>query len=118
MLDGVLPVDSAQRATALSAWMERVNQAVVHLPTHSQHELSQLLTLLSWPLGRRTLAGLSPDWTEASVAEVQAALQDMRMSRLPPRQQAYQGLHELTGAAYFSDPSTWTVLGYPGPTPL
>jgi len=24
-------------------------------------------------------------------------------------------LHDITGAAYFSDASTWSQLGYPGP---
>ncbi|GAB4090572.1 hypothetical protein [Hydrogenophaga soli] len=117
-LDGVLPTLPQDRQTALVAWQDRLNQAVASLPPHTQKELAQLLTLLTLPLGRRTVAGLGPDWVEASVAEVQAALQDMRSSRLAPRQQAYLALHDLTGATYFSDPSTWTVLGYPGPTPL
>ncbi|HEX5785863.1 MAG TPA: hypothetical protein VFY35_14120 [Burkholderiaceae bacterium] len=117
-LDGVLPTLPQDRQTALVAWQERLNQAVASLPPHTQKELAQLLTLLTLPLGRRTVAGLGPDWVEASVAEVQAALQGMRSSRLAPRQQAYLALHDLTGATYFSDPSTWTVLGYPGPTPL
>lgn len=117
-LEGVLPTPPQERDAALVAWQGRINQAVAQLPSHPQKDLAQLLTLLTLPLGRRTVAGLSPDWADASVAEVQAALQDMRTSRLAPRQQAYLALHDLTGAAYFSDPSTWTVLGYPGPTPL
>ncbi|WP_427915642.1 hypothetical protein ACPWT1_06325 [Ramlibacter sp. MMS24-I3-19] len=39
----------------------------------------------------------------------------MRTSTLSLRVQAYQALHDISGAAYFSDRSTWAVLGYPGP---
>jgi hypothetical protein len=39
----------------------------------------------------------------------------MRQSGLALRQQAYLGLHEIVGGAYFSDESTWASVGYPGP---
>jgi hypothetical protein len=39
----------------------------------------------------------------------------MRVSALSLRQQAYQALHDIVGSAYFSDPRTWGILGYPGP---
>lgn len=84
-------------------------------PPHVQAELSQLLGLLSTGVGRRVLAGLASDWPSASVTEVQHALQSMRLSRLALRQQSYLALHDIVGAAYFSDASTWATLGYPGP---
>jgi hypothetical protein len=87
-------------------------------PPHVQSELAQLLGLLATGAGRRTLAGLQPDWSVATVVEVQQALQSMRVSRLALRQQGYQALHDIVGAAYFSDPSTWATLGYPGPVNL
>ena len=37
------------------------------------------------------------------------------VSTLSLKQQAYQALHDIVGAAYFSDPGTWALLGYPGP---
>lgn len=105
-------------AQALDAWLPRLETAVAQLPPHTQRELSQLLGLLALPVGRKALAGLSGDWADAPLADVQQALQGMRSSRLAVRQQAYLALHDLTGATYFSDASTWPVLGYPGPTPL
>jgi len=93
----------------------RIDALVQALPPHAQAELSQLLGLLGTGVGRRTLAGLAPDWRSASVAEVQQALQSMRTSRLALRLQSYQALHDIVGAAYFSDASTWPTLGYPGP---
>ena len=65
--------------------------------------------------GRRLLASLDVPWPKADLSRIQAALQSMRTSPLALKQQAYHALHDITGAAYFSDPSTWAVLGYPGP---
>ena len=115
MLDGSLPSEGAARQAALAGMLERVDALVMGLPAHAQDELSQLLALLASDAGRRTLAGLSGDWEIASIAEIQEALQSMRVSGLSLRQQAYQALHDITGSAYFSDASTWSLLGYPGP---
>lgn len=115
ILDSTLPTEPAQAQAALTGLVPRIDALVQALPPHAQAELSQLLGLLGTGLGRRTLAGLAPDWRSASVAEVQQALQSMRSSRLGLRLQSYQALHDIVGAAYFSDASTWPTLGYPGP---
>ncbi len=114
-LQGSLPKDSTQAQKALSAMVERIGILTSQLPPHAQDELSQLLALLHTSAGRIGLAGLSSDWAEASDADIQQALQGMRVSRLELKRQAYQALHDIVGAAYFSDASTWGLLGYPGP---
>ena len=118
VLAGTLPADAATRAASVEALLGRIDTLVNNSPTHVQDEISQLLGLLSVGLGRRTLAGLGPDWQEASTAEVSACLQSMRVSSVRLRQQAYQGLHELVCAAYFSGKESWAVLDYPGPLAL
>lgn len=115
VLAGVLPQAAAQRQAALGAFVGRVDAVIGALPPHAQQELAQLLALLATPAGRRSLAGLAASWQDASLAQVQAALDGMRTSSLSLRAQAYQALHDISGAAYFSDRSTWGVLGYPGP---
>lgn len=115
VLDKTLPADEGARQIALNGLLSRIDVLVLSLPPHAQAELSQLLALLASGAGRRTLAGLARAWPEASVAEIQQALQDMRLSRLALRQQAYAALHDITAGAYFSDPSSWPLLGYPGP---
>ena len=117
-LDGALPTANAQRIQALAGLLDRTEALIAALPTHAQRELSQLLSLLATAPGRRALAGLAPEWEDATVPEIREALQSMRLSPLSLRQQAYQALHDITGSAYFSDPATWAVLGYPGPAPL
>lgn len=118
VLDGVLPTEPAARTAALDGHLQRLETAIAAFPMPTQAELSQLLALLSSPPGRIALAGLSTDWTQASVPQVQAALQGMRLSSLALKQQAYHALRDLSNAAYFSDPSAWAHLGYPGPTDI
>ena len=42
----------------------------------------------------------------------------MRSSSVSLRVQAYQGLHDIVCASYFSGQESWAVLGYPGPKTL
>lgn len=118
VLEGCLPSLPAQAELALDAHMARLEAAVAAFPDRTQTELSRLLSLLASPWGRRGLAGLEPSWTDATSAQVQAAMQAMRGSSWDLRQQAYHALRDLTNAAYFADASTWLALGYPGPRPL
>jgi hypothetical protein len=115
VLEGTLPPAPAAHAAALAGLLERIDALVAALPAHAQDELSQLLGLLATAPGRLGLAGLSTAWGDASVVEVHTALQSMRTSSLALKQQAYLALHDIVGGAYFSDPSTWAAMGYPGP---
>lgn len=116
VLDGSLPADAREREAALHGHLQRLGATIAGFPKAMQDELSQLLSLLASAPGRTLLAGLHTPWDEASVAELSAALQQMLGSSLALRQQAFHALRDLTNAAYFSDPGTWPLLGYPGPT--
>jgi hypothetical protein len=118
VLDGSLPAAPAARNAALAAHMQRLDDALAAFPVHTQAEVSQLLALLASSPGRVALAGLNTSWPQATVEQVQTALQGMRISSLALRMQAYHALRDLTNAAYYADPSTWEQLGYPGPRPL
>jgi hypothetical protein len=118
VLDGSLP-DGSQapgaQAAALDAHLVRMQVSLAALSPSSQREVDELLTLLATAPGRVALAGLSPAWDDASVSDIQRALQSMRLSSIALRRQAYQALRDLTHVAYFADASTWAQLGYPGP---
>lgn len=118
VLDKSLPVDPAARQMALKGLLHRIDALVQSLPPHAQSELSQLLSLLASVAGRRTFAGLAQPWAEATVADIQQVLQNMRLSSLALRQQAYAALHDITSGAYFSDQANWSMLGYPGPVKI
>lgn len=115
VLQGSLPADDAARQVALDGLLARIDELTRALPGHAQDELSQLLSLLASAPGRYLMAGLRQPWPVASNADIQQALQGMRLSALALRQQAYAALHDITAAAYFTDASTWPQLGYPGP---
>ena len=115
VLQGSLPADDAARQLALDGLLGRIDELTLALPPHAQDELSQLLSLLASAPGRHLMAGLRQAWPVASDADIQQALQGMRLSALALRQQAYAALHDITAAAYFTDASTWPQLGYPGP---
>jgi len=115
VLDGSLPTEPSQRANALTAHLQRLDEALGAFPSSVQDELSQLLAMLAVLPGRTLFAGLDAPWAQASAMQVQSALQGMRTSSLALRQQAYQALRDLTNAAYYADPSAWSMLGYPGP---
>ena len=115
LLDGSLPAEPQGLARALDALLARIDGLVAGLPPHVQSELSQLLAILASSGGRRALTGLAQPWRQASVAEIQQALQTLRVSAISLRQQAYHALHEIVGSAFFSDAQTWGLLGYPGP---
>ena len=118
VLDKTLPEEAVEKNAALDRLLSDIDALVSALPSHAQTEVSQLLSILSTTAGRYGLAGLKTPWTTASAAEVQAALQDMRISTLAVRQQAYAALHDITASAYFSRPGNWALLGYPGPSKL
>lgn len=115
VLDKSLPQEAGVRQMALDGLLNRVDALVRALPPHAQAELSQLLSVLTSAPGRHALAGLSQPWAQAPVADLQQALQGMRLSALALRQQAYAALHDIATGAYFADPATWPLLGYPGP---
>lgn len=115
VLDKTLPEQLAEKEAALTALLARIDVLIGALPPHAQGELSQLLSILATSAGRLGLAGLNTPWESASIVDLQAALQHMRLSGLALRQQAYAALHDITTAAYFSTPNTWPQLGYPGP---
>jgi len=117
VLDGALP-SGAARSAALAAHVERVQQTIRGFAPEVQKELAQLLGILCTAPGRRLLAGLATPWEAATVDEVQQSLQAMRTSRLATRQQVYHALRDITNGAYFSDPTAWAAIGYPGPREL
>jgi hypothetical protein len=118
ILDGTLPDAAPERDRAASGMLERIDGLIGGLPDHARAELSQLLALLASGPGRIALAGVSQSWPEAGIAEVQRGLESMRMSKIILRQQAYHALHDIVGGAYFSDSTTWKLIGYPGPTAI
>ena len=114
ILAGTLPMDDGPNQIAINALLNRIDTFISGTPEHVQAELSQLLGLLGTAAGRRGVVGLSPSWHDATIAEMATAFQAMRESSVSLRVQAYQALHDIVSASYFSGQESWAVLGYPG----
>lgn len=115
VLSSLLPAGAAEEGSALTAYLARLQATIAGMPAAMQGEVDELLTIVSSAPGRRLLVGLASPWAEAPTPAVAAALQDMRLSPLALRQQAFHALRDLTNGAYFADRSAWPAIGYPGP---
>jgi hypothetical protein len=114
VLGSSLPQEPTARAQVLAGHLSRVEQTIAGMPPAVQAEVDELITIAASAPGRLALVGLKTDWSTATVQQTTEALQGMRDSSLALRQQAYQGLRELTNAAFFADPATWAAIGYTG----
>jgi hypothetical protein len=115
VLAGVLPTHAEARAQTLNDWLSRLEDTVAGLPAAVQHELDRVILILQTTPGRLAFVGLMEPWGTATPPQVQAALQGLRLSTLVVRQQVFHALRDLSNAAYFASPQTWTAIGYPEP---
>lgn len=116
VLEGSLPSAGPAQESALDQHLVQLDATLAGLPRATQSEIAQLLGLLALAPARRWLTGLTADWPQATVGEIEAALRRMRTGDHALRQQAYHALRDLTNAAYYAQPRHWTLMGYPGPT--
>jgi hypothetical protein len=115
VLEGALPADETAREQVIRNHLERLEQTIAGLSSETRSEVHTLLALLESELGRRWLFGMNDNWQHASEARIRQSLVAWRNSRWKPAQQAYHALRDLTNASFFSAPSAWATLGYPGP---
>lgn len=102
-------------AAGVPAQLDRLDATIAGLPAPTRKELSDALGLLGTAAGRFTVVGLSKPWGEASAADIQQALNAMRLSTSNTRQQVYHALRDLNTLAFFLAPENWKTAGYPGP---
>lgn len=111
MLKGAANFGTADSANA----SQRVLAAIAGLPLSTQKEIQDLFGLLSFGPARRLLAGVPSQWSEAPAVDVDAFLQSWRNHRIGMLQSAYAALHDLILGSWYTNESTWSAIGYPGP---
>ena len=74
-----------------------------------------MLSLLTFSLTRRFVAGVSKPWNEATEADVSDFLHAWRHSRFALLQQGYQALARVIVACWYGNPLSWGTIGYGGP---
>ena len=118
MLAGALPVAADAKRLAVADTVRGIDVAIAGLSPGAQDELRQLFALLALPPVRLGLARVSEPWSQASEADVRACLDRFRGSSLTLLRSAYGALHQLTFAAWYGNPASWSRIGYPGPPEL
>ena len=78
-------------------------------------EVEELLSLLTFGLTRRFVAGVSKPWAEATEQDVTNFLHSWRHSRFTLLQQGYQALARVIVACWYGNPLSWGAIGYDGP---
>lgn len=101
-------------ATGVDAQLARLDATIAGFPAATRKELSDALGLLGTAAGRYALVGLSKPWGEASTADIQQALDAMRLSSSDTKQQVYHALRDLNAIAFFTEPGNWQTAGYTG----
>jgi hypothetical protein len=96
----------------------RVDELLVVQSPEARRDLKRLLYLFENALCSALFDHRLRPFSRLSPKEQVAALEAWRDSRLVLRRAGYQALRKLTQAAYYSDPATWSQVGYPGPPTL
>jgi len=109
------PFLTEPRQAMIDAFLTRLDQGIASLPPHTQAELRDLLGMLTLAPGRALLTGRWSGWADASVAEVQVWLLDLRGSSLQLRRLIFLTLHDLVTSSYYALPQAWDAIGYRGP---
>ena len=115
VLGELLPASGPAREAALDAQLLRLDAFIAGIPAATRKELSDALGLLGTAAGRYALVGLSKPWGEAGAADIQQALNAMRLSSSNTKQQIFHALRDLNSIAFFTEPDNWRTAGYAGP---
>lgn len=118
ILDGALPKAAPAHQAAVEQSVRGVDVAVAGLPPSVQDELRQLLGMLTFPLTRWLLAGISTSWSAAAPGDVTAFLKRWRYSNIALFRSGYDALHQLVMAGWYGGDAAWPHMGYPGPPRL
>lgn len=115
MLEGALPEDAAQRATAIDEITSGIDAVIGHQPLPVRREISDLFGLLTKGVTRALVAGVWTSWEKASDEDVREFLTGWRDSRFNLLHSAYRGLHDLVVGSWYGNPRSWARIGYGGP---
>lgn len=110
-----LPSDAAEREAVLTRHVDNLESFIRGTPAVLQIQVNAILGLLGNPPTRYMLTDLKGSWREASDAQIDRALENMRLNPLPTQRLTYQVVRGLTCMTFFSDSANWPLTGYPGP---
>ena len=115
ILAGSLPDDVVSRQIAINEVVEAFDRTVAGLSPAVQREVEELLSLLTMPITRRFVVGISATWPNATEEEIKQFLERWRNHRFALFQQGYQALVRVMIACWYGNPLSWGKISYSGP---
>jgi hypothetical protein len=115
ILAGSLPDDVVSRQIAINEVVEAFDRTVAGLSPAVQREVEELLSLLTMPITRRFVVGISATWPNATEEEIKQFLERWRNHRFALLQQGYQALVRVMIACWYGNPLSWGKISYGGP---
>jgi hypothetical protein len=113
-LSGILPAEPAANRQAVEESLATTDRYFAALSPATQGEAQQALGLMNLAPVRWLLGVWSP-WASAGEAQVNAALEALRTSRLATARQIFQLLSAMATVGWYGQPASWAAIGYPGP---
>ncbi|WP_027849540.1 hypothetical protein [Marinospirillum minutulum] len=124
MLKAVLPVIYAgtsnpeNQPAQLAASLTMIDYNLAHLSPSMRKLTLQLFDLLTNPITQGSLTGVWGAWSAASPETIQNFLNRWQASRWTLLNQGQAAILQLARLAFYSQPSSWQICGYPGPPNL
>jgi hypothetical protein len=115
ILAGSLPDDIVSRQIAINEVVEAFDRTVAGLSPAVQREVEELLSLLTMPITRRFVVGITATWPNATEEEIKQFLERWRHHRFALLQQGYQALVRVMIACWYGNPLSWGKISYGGP---
>jgi hypothetical protein len=115
LLEAALPKRPAERSAAIDESLVVADRYFSSFSPAVQADALQAFDLLNLWLVRRWIAGVSEAWESASAQEVNAFLENFRVSRFDTLRQIYRLLEGMAAVGWYGQPAAWAQLGYPGP---
>ncbi|MDX9845129.1 MAG: twin-arginine translocation signal domain-containing protein [Aquabacterium sp.] len=115
ILGPMLPKDAALRTKMLEDHVNNLEDFIRGTPAVMQIQVNAVLGLLGNAPTRYMLTDLGRSWRDASDAQIERALETMRINPLPTQRLTYQVVRGLTCMSFFTQSATWPLTGYPGP---
>lgn len=115
ILGPMLPREPKQREAILETHLDNLEAFIRGTPEVMQIQVNAVLGLLGNAPTRYMLTDLSGSWRKASDAQIERALENMRLNPLPTQRLTYHVVRGLTCMSFFNQSANWPMIGYPGP---
>lgn len=103
------------RREARGRLIAKLDEIMMVLSQHTRKQLIMMFDLMNSAPTRVAVGAPWHPWYEANLADAERFLQHWRTSSMGLKRMGYAGITKLLCMAWYSQPESFTVSGYPGP---